>query len=49
VATCGTSGTCQTAVTVSAQYQFHFITPIIGSLIGDPLRLNTSATFRTEY
>ena len=49
VATCGTSGTCLTAVTVSAQYQFHFITPIIGSLIGDPLRLNTSATFRTEY
>jgi TadE-like protein len=49
VATCGTSGTCQTAVTVSAQYQFRFITPIIGSLIGDPLRLNTSATFRTEY
>lgn len=49
VATCGTSGTCQTGVTVSAQYQFRFITPIIGSLIGDPLRLNTSATFRTEY
>jgi hypothetical protein len=49
VSDCGTSGTCQYQIQVSAQYQFHFITPIIGSLIGDPLHLNTSATFRTEY
>lgn len=36
-------------LSVSGTYKFHFITPIIGSLIGDPLSLNTSAAFRTEY
>ena len=36
-------------LSVSGSYKFHFITPIIGTLIGDPLTLNTSATFRTEY
>jgi TadE-like protein len=34
---------------VQGTYRFHFITPIIGSLIGDPLAINTSATFRSEY
>jgi len=46
---CGTTGSCQYAITVSATYQFHFITPIIGDLIGNPLTLKTSAQFRTEY
>ncbi len=41
--------TSQYAVTVSASYQFFFITPIIGSLIGNPLTINTSAVFRAEY
>ncbi|HEX4863602.1 MAG TPA: TadE/TadG family type IV pilus assembly protein [Acidimicrobiales bacterium] len=39
----------QYAVTVQASYQFNFITPIIGSLIGDPLTINTSSVFRSEY
>jgi len=37
------------AVTVSASFKFNFITPIIGSLIGNPLTINTSAVFRSEY
>jgi Flp pilus assembly protein TadG len=41
--------TSQYAVTVSADYQFFFITPIIGSLIGNPLTIHTSAVFRAEY
>ncbi len=41
--------TSQYAVTVKASYQFFFITPIIGSLIGNPLTINTSAVFRAEY
>jgi Flp pilus assembly protein TadG len=49
VSDCGTSGTCQYAITVTATYQFTFITPIIGDLIGNPLTLKTSAKFRTEY
>jgi hypothetical protein len=39
----------QYGVTVNATYNFHFITPIIGSLIGDPLTLHSSATMRTDY
>jgi hypothetical protein len=46
---CGTSGSCQYAIKVTATYQFTFITPIIGDLIGNPLTLKTSALFRTEY
>jgi hypothetical protein len=49
VSNCGTSGTCQYALTVTATYQFTFITPIIGDLIGNPLTLKTSSQFRTEY
>jgi TadE-like protein len=49
VSDCGTSGSCQYAITVTATYQFTFITPIIGDLIGNPLTLKTSAKFRTEY
>jgi hypothetical protein len=36
-------------IQVSASYQFYFITPIIGSLIGNPLNINTSSIFRAEY
>jgi hypothetical protein len=46
---CGTTGSCQYAITVTATYQFNFITPIIGDLIGNPLTLKTSSQFRTEY
>lgn len=49
VTNCGTSGSCQYAITVTATYQFNFITPIIGDLIGNPLTLKTSSQFRTEY
>ena len=49
VTDCGTSGACQYAIKVTATYQFTFITPIIGDLIGNPLTLKTSALFRTEY
>jgi hypothetical protein len=45
----GATPQSQYAITVSASYQFNFITPIIGSLIGDPLTINTSAVFRAEY
>jgi Flp pilus assembly protein TadG len=41
--------TNQYPLTVSASFQFNFITPIIGSLIGNPLTINTSAVMRTEY
>jgi Flp pilus assembly protein TadG len=41
--------TTQYGVTVSASYQFNFITPIIGSLIGNPLTIHTSAVFRAQY
>jgi Flp pilus assembly protein TadG len=41
--------TVQYAVTVSGIYQFNFITPIVGSLIGNPLTLHAVAVFRTEY
>lgn len=36
-------------LSVTGTYRFHFITPIIGTLIGDPLAINTTAVFRTEY
>lgn len=36
-------------IQVSAAFKFNFITPIIGSLIGDPLVINTSSVFRAEY
>jgi len=37
------------AISVSATYKFNFITPIIGSLIGDPLTIRTTSWFRAEY
>ena len=46
---CGTTSSCQYAIKVTATYQFSFITPIIGDLIGNPLTLKTSSQFRTEY
>jgi hypothetical protein len=49
VSDCGTSGSCQYALSVTVTYQFTFITPIIGDLIGNPLTLRTSSQFRTEY
>jgi len=49
VTDCGTSGSCQYALSVTVTYQFDFITPIIGDLIGNPLTLKTSSLFRTEY
>jgi hypothetical protein len=49
VTNCGTTGSCQYALKVEATYQFNFITPIIGDLIGNPLTLKTSSIFRTEY
>jgi len=36
-------------ITVTGTYQFSFITPIIGDLIGNPLTIKSSATMRTEY
>jgi hypothetical protein len=45
----GATPTSEYAITVSASYQFSFITPIIGSLIGNPLTINTNAVFRAEY
>ena len=45
----GATPTSQYPLTVSASYQFSFITPIIGDLIGNPLTLKSSATMRTEY
>jgi Flp pilus assembly protein TadG len=45
-----TNGTSsQYPIRVSASFKFNFITPIIGALIGNPLTINTSATFRAEY
>jgi hypothetical protein len=45
----GATPTSRYPLTVSASFKFNFITPIIGSLIGNPLTINTSAVFRTEY
>jgi Flp pilus assembly protein TadG len=45
----GATPTSQYPITVSASYQFNFITPIIGSLIGNPLTIRTSSVFRAEY
>jgi hypothetical protein len=36
-------------ITVTGTYQFNFITPIIGDLIGNPLTIRSSATMRAEY
>jgi len=36
-------------ITVTATYQFNFITPIIGDLIGNPLTIKSSAVMRAEY
>ena len=44
-----TTPTSQYPITVSASFKFYFITPIIGSLIGDPLTIKTSSVFRAEY
>ena len=43
------ANTTQYPITVAGTYRFTFITPIMGSLIGNPLTLNTSAVFRAEY
>jgi Flp pilus assembly protein TadG len=43
------SSDCTYRVTVQATYNFTFITPIIGSLIGNPLVIGSSAEMRTEY
>jgi len=45
----GATPTSQYEVDVTATYQFSFITPIIGDLIGNPLTLKSSASMRTEY
>ena len=45
----GATPTSQYGITVSARFQFKFITPIIGTLVGDPLTINTSSVFRAEY
>jgi len=45
----GATTSSQYPITVSASFKFYFITPIIGSLIGNPLTINTSAVFRAEY
>lgn len=48
----GATPTSQYPITVSASFKFTFITPIIGSLVGDAngqLTINTSAVFRAEY
>jgi Flp pilus assembly protein TadG len=45
----GATPSSQYPLTVSANYQFNFITPIIGDLIGNPLTLRSSATMRSEY
>jgi hypothetical protein len=39
----------QYPIKVSATFKFNFITPIIGTLIGDPLTIKTSSVFRAEY
>lgn len=44
--------TTQYPVSVTASFKFSFITPMIGSLVGDAngqLTINTSAWFRSEY
>ncbi|TMF89320.1 MAG: hypothetical protein E6I07_04930 [Chloroflexi bacterium] len=41
--------TSQYPIKVTASFQFNFITPIIGSLIGNPLTISSSAVFRAEY
>lgn len=45
----GPTPASQYPITVSASFKFNFITPIIGSLIGNPLTINTSSIFRAEY
>jgi hypothetical protein len=45
----GATPASQYPITVSASFRFYFITPIIGSLIGDPLTINTSSVFRADY
>ena len=39
----------QYPITVTASFKFKFITPIIGTLIGDPMTINTSSVFRADY
>ena len=41
--------TSQYPIKVTASFRFNFITPIIGSLIGNPLTISSSAVFRAEY
>lgn len=41
--------TTQYPIKVSASYQFTFITPMIGSLFGGSITLQTSAEMRTDY
>ena len=45
----GATPTSQYPISVSASFKFYFITPIIGSLVGDPLTINTSSVFRADY
>ena len=45
----GATPNSQYELTVTASYQFNFITPIIGDLIGNPLTIKSSAEMRTEY
>jgi len=44
----GLNPSCAT-IPPALSFRFYFITPIIGSLIGDPLTINTSAVFRADY
>jgi hypothetical protein len=39
----------QYPITVMATFKFKFITPIIGTFIGDPLTIKTSSVFRADY
>jgi hypothetical protein len=45
----GATPTSSYPITVTASYQFNFITPIIGDLIGNPLTIKSSAVMRAEY
>ena len=46
---CQAGSATQYAVTVSAKYTFTFITPMIASLFGGSITLQSAADMRTEY
>jgi hypothetical protein len=46
---CQAASPTQYAVTVSAKYKFTFITPMIASLFGGSITLQSAADMRTEY